>query len=116
MDPIGFAFEHFDPIGRYRDADPLGNPIDATGEFPDGRQFEGLDGLIDVVADDPTFTECAMQKMLIYAVGRDFSTDFCGVYQMTEDWADEGFEFESWVREVAMSPYFRTRRGQLCED
>ena len=45
IDPYGFALEAYDPIGRLRDADMHGNPIDARAE-PQGRNaFEGLTGL-----------------------------------------------------------------------
>ena len=40
MDPIGFAMENFDPVGRWRDRD-AGSRIDASGVFPDGQTFDG---------------------------------------------------------------------------
>ena len=44
MDPIGFAMENFDAVGRWRDRD-AGSPIDASGVFPDGTTFDGMAGL-----------------------------------------------------------------------
>ena len=40
MDPIGFALENYDAMGFWRTED-AGKPIDATGELPDGRTFQG---------------------------------------------------------------------------
>ena len=40
MDPLGFALEHFDGVGRWRTAD-AGVPIDASGVLPDGTPFRG---------------------------------------------------------------------------
>jgi hypothetical protein len=37
MDPIGFALENYDAVGRWRDED-AGAPIDASGKLPDGTQ------------------------------------------------------------------------------
>ncbi len=45
IDPFGFAFEHFDAIGRRREADSAGRPLDATARLRDGTTFEGIDGL-----------------------------------------------------------------------
>ena len=44
MDPIGFAMENFDAVGRWRDRDGE-QPIDATGVFPEGTKFDGIPGL-----------------------------------------------------------------------
>ena len=43
MDPIGFAMENFDAVGRWRERDG-DQPIDATGVFPEGTKFEGIRG------------------------------------------------------------------------
>jgi hypothetical protein len=48
MDPIGFAMENFDAVGRWRDHDG-GNNIDASGSFPDGTTFTGMAGLKKVL-------------------------------------------------------------------
>ncbi|MDB6005948.1 MAG: hypothetical protein JWR15_2935, partial [Prosthecobacter sp.] len=39
IDPLGFALESFDPIGRFRVADETGGKIDDTGELKDGTKF-----------------------------------------------------------------------------
>ena len=44
MDPIGFALEHFDAVGRWRD-DDAGKPIDTASELPDGSVVDGLEGV-----------------------------------------------------------------------
>ena len=43
MDPLGFALENFDAIGRWRDADS-GLPIDAVGSMPGGATIDGAAG------------------------------------------------------------------------
>jgi hypothetical protein len=70
MDPIGFAFENFDAVGRWRDYD-AGGKIDASGVLPDGRKFDGPAGLRKILrADREVFVRCVAEKMLIYALGR----------------------------------------------
>src|SRR5262249_18466763 len=70
MDPLGFALEHFDAIGRWRDTDGT-VPIDSSGTLPDGRSFQGYKDLRALLKAEPSaFTECLAEKMLIYALGR----------------------------------------------
>jgi hypothetical protein len=44
MDPIGFALDNFDAVGRYRTISESGDLIDSSGTFPDGSKFEGWTG------------------------------------------------------------------------
>jgi len=71
MDPLGFALEHFDAVGRYRTRDGR-DPIDASGEMPDGTRFTGADGLKNLLADQrkDQFVRCLVEKMMIYSLGR----------------------------------------------
>ncbi len=71
MDPIGFALENYDAIGRWRTED-AGAPIDASGELPGGIVFNGPAELKRVFAEDfrETFVTTIVEKMLTYALGR----------------------------------------------
>ena len=44
MDPLGFALENFDAVGRWRDSGAAGTPIDPSGALPDGTAFDGFPG------------------------------------------------------------------------
>jgi hypothetical protein len=116
MDNLGFPFEHFDPIGRYREHDAFGNEIDASGHLPAGQQFDGPVQLGTVVTEEPRFTHCVTEKMLTYAIGRSFGLDYCQVQVLTEKWAEDEYGFEDLIRRIVMSSFFRTRRGQVCEE
>jgi hypothetical protein len=70
MDPLGFALENFDGIGRWRAADG-GTAIDASGAFPDGTAFNGpleLRRLLRSRGDE--FVSTLTEKLLTYALGR----------------------------------------------
>ncbi len=70
MDPIGFAMENFDAVGRWRERDG-DQPIDATGVFPEGTKFDGIRGLKQELLRQPEqFIGTAVQRLLMYAVGR----------------------------------------------
>ena len=72
IDPLGFALEQFDTIGRRRDVDLGGRPVDAKAQLKDGTRFEGIDGLRGYLLtqrkDD--FQRQFCRKLLGYALGR----------------------------------------------
>jgi hypothetical protein len=75
MDPIGFAMENFDAVGRWRDHDG-GSAIDASGTFPNGLAFDGMAGLKKVLlADRQRFVNTVASKLLMYALGRNLQYD-----------------------------------------
>ncbi len=51
MDPIGFALESFDAVGKYRTFDENFEPIDNTGVYADGTRIDGLAGLRQVLVN-----------------------------------------------------------------
>jgi len=69
MDPLGFALEHYDPLGRWREHDG-GLAVDASGEFEDGTPFRGSRALETRLASDPAFARCVLEKLSVYALGR----------------------------------------------
>jgi len=70
MDPVGFALENYDAVGRWRDfAD--GRKVDALGGFVDGSKFESVAGLESALLKRPEiFAATLTEKLLTYAVGR----------------------------------------------
>ena len=72
MDPIGFALENYDGIGRWRDTgEEGGGAIDASGVLPDGTPFDGPRGLRDIlVAKREMFVQTFTERLLTYGLGR----------------------------------------------
>jgi hypothetical protein len=75
IDPLGFALENFDPIGAWRERYPRGKDngpvIDASGQLPDGAEFNDIAGLKKSLSGRKRqFTHCLVEKMLTYALGR----------------------------------------------
>jgi hypothetical protein len=72
MDPIGFALENFDGLGRWRDTDGEdGARIDSSGVLPDGTAFDGPTGLRDIlIRKRGMFVETFTERLLTYALGR----------------------------------------------
>ncbi|HBJ38842.1 MAG TPA: filamin [Planctomycetaceae bacterium] len=87
MDPLGFALENYDAVGRYRKRDG-GSDIDASGRIPDGTAFVGADGLRRVLAIErrEQFVKALIEKMMTYAIGRGVEYyDKCAVDKILSD-------------------------------
>jgi hypothetical protein len=72
IDPIGFALEHYDPVGRWRTTWPDGDAsIDASGRLPDGTVVKNpIEFKAWLVANIDLFSTCLAEKLLTYATGR----------------------------------------------
>ena len=71
LDPIGFGLEKFDAIGRWRDRDSNGQPIDAAGELPGAKRFSGPKDLKTIIAGrNGDVARNLVEKLLAYALGR----------------------------------------------
>ncbi len=114
MDPLGFALEHFDATGRYRQKDG-GDEIDASGELPGGAKFDGANELKKVLATTyaDRFVRCLAEKLLTYALGRGLKYyDKCAVDQIVAEAADNGNTFSAMVLAVVRSVPFSQRKGE----
>jgi Protein of unknown function (DUF1588)/Protein of unknown function (DUF1585)/Protein of unknown function (DUF1592) len=113
MDPLGFALEHFDAIGRWRDKDGS-VPIDTSGTLPDGRSFQGYKDLQGILKADPgAFTGCLVEKMLTYALGRGLErSDRRAVNAIAERVARADYRFSSLVLEIARSAPFQAKKDK----
>ncbi len=71
LDPLGFAFEHFDAIGRWREMDNS-EAIDATGRLLSGQKFDGTQELRKLLVQmkKKDFTRALSENLLVYALGR----------------------------------------------
>ena len=110
MDPIGFALENFDPIGKYREQTD-GIPVNTEATFWDGTDFEGPDGLYNILmARSDLFVENFTEKLMTYALGRKVEYyDMPSVRQVMREAEAEEYRFSALVKEIALSEAF-TRR------
>jgi len=113
MDPLGFALENYDAIGRWRDAEG-GFPIDPTGTLPDGRPFEtGAEMRVLLASQLPQFSFALSEKMLIYALRRGLETyDMRALESIQRTVAADDYRFRTMVHEIVKSFPFQARRGE----
>ncbi|MCH5377330.1 MAG: DUF1592 domain-containing protein, partial [Planctomycetes bacterium] len=113
MDELGFGFENFDAVGRWRD-EAKGKPIDATGKLPSGERFAGPMELITILSRrDKAFAEAFARKMLTYALGRGLKYyDQCAIEKIVQAMEEDDYRFSSVVTGIVTSEPFRMRRTQ----
>ena len=107
MDPIGYGFEHFDPIGRYRTTDN-GQPVDATSDL-DGLAFQGAAELADRIVTHEDFPRCMSSQMMRHALGHDeLESEEAAIWEVTEAFVGDGHRVDALVRAIVTSPAFLT--------
>ena len=114
IDPIGFALETFDPIGRERTAYEFGKgkrtqPVDTSGKLPSGHRFDDINGLREVLLKKrELFVRCLTEKMLTYAIGRKLTfADREAVDQIMNNLEARGGGLRDLVELVVTSDTFR---------
>ncbi len=109
---LGFAFENFDAIGRFRTTDN-GLPVDATGTFDaDGETWDIADAvdLSHRLADSDEALGCVAGRWFEYAAGRaSDATDQCRVASVFDDFEASGGDMRELLVSFAMKPAFTER-------
>lgn len=112
MDPLGLAFEHYDPVGMWREQDN-GHPVDATGELPDGTRFDGALELAEILAADEAYVGCVTEKLFAYSMGRSLQPqDYCIVQNVVDRAMAQGGSFRAIMEELVVDDVFRTVGGR----
>jgi mono/diheme cytochrome c family protein len=110
MDPLGFALEQFDPIGKWRTTAAT-IPIDPVAAFPDGTRIDGAGGIRSLVAARrELFVETFTAKMMTYALGRlvDYR-DQPAIRKIAREAAAEDHRWSAIVSGIVRSAPFRLR-------
>jgi hypothetical protein len=113
MDPVGFALENFDAIGRWRELE-AGRPVDASGQMPDGSQFVGVEGLEQTLLKSPElFVGTMTEKLLTYALGRGVDYhDAPAIRRIVREAEKDGFRFSAIVLGITHSVPFQMRTAE----
>jgi hypothetical protein len=113
MDPVGFAMENYDAVGRWRVAED-GKPIDNSGGLPDGSKFDGVAGLQKALLSRPDlFASTFTEKLLTYALGRGVEYyDAPAVRGVVRQAQGTDYKFSSFILGIVNSTPFQMRRSQ----
>ena len=105
INPVGFAFEHYDTLGRWRDLDN-GQPIDASGSFQDAS-FDGAPDMMSQLAARNDVQRCVAKKWLRFAYGGGRILDTTGILDETEAaFADVDFSLTELLVAIVTHPRF----------
>ena len=114
IDPIGFALENFDGIGKWRTTEgPEHAPIDSSGSLPDGTRIQGPAELRNVLLAHPDqFATVVAEKLLTYALGRSIEYyDQPAVRKIVRGAARDNYRWSSLISGVVESKPFQMRRS-----
>jgi len=108
IDPMGFALENYDAIGRWRDKDG-GKLIDNTAEMIDGRKFAGPQELRTVLLEKKDlFLRNLASKLLGYALGRGLTLkDSCTVDAIVAEVKENDDSASKLIEAIVLSAPFR---------
>ncbi len=114
MDPIGFAWSHYDNLGRFHTDNEDGTPIDASGELIDAGDASGVvDGATDIgrlFAGSEKVRGCYVESWLAYALGRTLEDlDACSRVSVFQRFERSGHRIEELILGIVTSDAFRYR-------
>jgi mono/diheme cytochrome c family protein len=112
MDPIGFALENYDAVGRWRTID-ANTPIDASATLFDGTNIRGVAGLQEAILRNPEmFVSTLTEKLLTFATGRGVQYyDGPSLRKIVRDAATQDYRFSSLIMGIVNSTPFRMRKA-----
>ena len=115
LDPIGFGFEHYDALGRYRELDG-GEPVDASGKVIATRDIDGdFDGVTELgerLAGSAEVEECVARQWFRFAIARfEQDMDGCSMKRLLETFKAAGQDLNALPRAVVETDAFLYRRA-----
>lgn len=118
FDQYGLTMEHYDAIGRYRDAYPDGTPIDSSVKLPadvGGVTAKGVTDMASALAANPVFVTCVAQQLTGYGLGFQLDSDAAQGCDITKTYADfmtaGSGTFADMIRAVATSDALLVRKA-----
>jgi hypothetical protein len=114
IDPYGYSLEGYDAIGRFRDQDLGGRPIDVKTKAMDGAEIEGLDGLRSYLLTKrrDAFLKQFCRKLLGYSLGRGvLLSDAPLITEMRDQLKKHDYKVDVAIETIVRSKQFREIRG-----
>lgn len=110
IDPVGFALENFDAVGRWREYQD-GQPVDASGGLPGGDAFDGVIGLEEDLLNRPDlFVGTMTEKLLTFALGRGLDYyDAPAIRKIVRDAKANDYRFSDLILGIVKSVPFQMR-------
>lgn len=119
FDPIGFGFENYDAVGRWRTTEN-GFPIDASGELngmDNGGEFDGVHAMGQKLAASDDVAECVTRQWFRFTYGRTESAeaDACNMDTLTATFAESGHDLRELLVALTQTDAFLFRTAYADE-
>lgn len=117
IDPLGFAFDHYDALGRWRDTERVASgqgddpPVNAAGQLPDGRPYDGPETFKRLLAGDlDRFAESFIGQLATYGLRRAMTIDDeAEIRAIATSEKANAYPLRSMIEKLAASDFFRRR-------
>ncbi len=112
IDPLGFALENFDPVGQWREEYEGGLEVDSWGQMPDGRKFDDIVGLRQLIDDQQVrlIAHHLLVRFLICATGREMAlADQKEIESILDQSAPEGYRLNDLLYATITSEAFLSK-------
>ncbi len=111
IDPLGFALENFDVIGRWRTEDE-GGAIDPSDTLAGGKVISGFDGLKEHLLSNPEpFVDATVARLMTYGLGRELDAlDRPTIRSILRETRQDGYRFADLIVAIVKSVPFQMRR------
>jgi hypothetical protein len=112
IDPLGFSLEQFDGVGKFRKVDTGFQPIDASGQLPDGTKFANIEEFRSLLlSKKDQFVTTMTNKLMMYALGRGTEHyDSPAIRRIVRDAAASNYKLSSIVLGIVKSAPFQMRK------
>jgi len=117
IDPLGFAFDNFDAIGRWRTHEQVAGgkgddpAVNASGKLADGRPFSGAEEFKQLLAQDlDRFAEAFVEQLAIYALRRVMTIDDTAqIKAIAAASKTNGYKLRTLIESLVLSDLMRKR-------
>tara|TARA_B100001287_G_scaffold155912_1_gene131166 strand:- start:98 stop:2782 length:2685 start_codon:yes stop_codon:yes gene_type:complete len=112
IDPLGFALENFDLLGRWRDNYRTGIKVDASGKLFGKHYFEDVVGFKDaILAEKDVFANAFIRHLLSFALGRELTlTDRLAADEITRASKQDNYQMREIIKHTVLHPIFNLKR------
>ncbi|WP_372897290.1 DUF1592 domain-containing protein [Stieleria sp.] len=117
IDPLGFALENYDPVGRWRSQYENGRSVDVAGTLFRKHAFKDVVEFKDaVLAEKDRFTRALAGHLLSFGLARELSApDQIALDQIAAATADDGYKIQTLIKEVIRSEPFQSKTNPKAE-
>ena len=117
IDPLGFAFDSFDAIGRWRKTEHVAGgqgddpPVNASGQLPDGRRYHNTDEFRQLLTQDlDRFADSFVEQLATYSLRRVMTIDEAAhIKAISQACKQDNYKLRTIIENLVTSDLFQTR-------